>query len=780
MTLRNVRLILFREVRDQLRDRRTLFMIFVLPVLLYPLLGISLSQMKQFRSERPTRVLLIGAEGLFDNSPLPSGEGPGVRAADEARHSPERLADEPVPPPSAVRPPPSFPPPPLFTDGRLAPGLCPEWDQASALLELVPLEPRPDAPDAEALREEARRAIEAGQYDAALCFPADFAERLEAHGRELRRRAEAPRGGPRAGSEEPPPVPRPGILYTTANERSQIAMAHLTAVLDRWTGQVRRQNLEASEVPASAVHPFEVDVFDLARETAYRGAWLWSTILPMLLVVWAMTGAFYPAVDLCAGEKERGTLETLLTSPAARSEIVLGKLLTVMAFSAATAVLNLLSVGVTGCLIFSRLQNFQPPPPLAIVWLLVALLPVSALFSALCVALAAFARSSKEGQYYLVPLLLVSVPLAVVPMTSGATLSLGTALIPVVGIVLALKGAIEGSLVQVLPLLPVVLAVTAAACWAAVRWAVEQFNSESVMFRESERLDVGLWFRRLLYDRRPTPTAAAAVFCCVAILMLCFVADATLPEPAGFFGFVRALLAKQLACILAPALLMAIFLTSKPRQTLLLKLPRWQTLLAAAALAVAVQPVAMALRSGVERLYPVNEQVQRAMERMQSMFVGASAGWTILFMALLPAICEELAFRGFILSGFRQAGHRWRAIVTSAIVFGLVHPVVQQSILACLLGILLGYLAVQSGSILPGMLFHCLYNTLILASSWVTAQTLDRWCPWYVSVLGGLAGAVILAWFARLPSARSPEEALHAAIRAAPAGPAGCCADGVE
>ncbi len=62
----------------------------------------------------------------------------------------------------------------------------------------------------------------------------------------------------------------------------------------------------------------------------------------------ALTGAFYPAVDLCAGEKERGTMETLLISPAKRSEIVLGKFFTVMLASILTAVLNLVSMGLTG------------------------------------------------------------------------------------------------------------------------------------------------------------------------------------------------------------------------------------------------------------------------------------------------------------------------------------------------------------------------------------------------------------------------------------------------
>ena len=79
-------------------------------------------------------------------------------------------------------------------------------------------------------------------------------------------------------------------------------------------------------------------------------------IFPFLLVMWSLTGALYPAVDLCAGEKERGTMETLLISPASREEIVWGKFLTIWVFSSATAVLNLFSMGITTMLIGSQLK----------------------------------------------------------------------------------------------------------------------------------------------------------------------------------------------------------------------------------------------------------------------------------------------------------------------------------------------------------------------------------------------------------------------------------------
>ncbi len=571
------------------------------------------------------------------------------------------------------------------------------------------------------------------KYDAALVFPPDFAQRLAAYRTAIRDAAGKP---PAAGSTSQtssgknPEIPRPKIIYTTVNERSLLACTRLTAVLDRWTEEVGKTNLVAGGMPAEAVRPFAVESANLAGQSASKSVNIWSRILPVLLLLWAMTGAFYPAVDLCAGEKERGTLETLLSSPAERSEIVVGKLLTIMVFSMVTAALNIVSVGITGSLIFRQMENFGGPPPLAVLWLTLAVVPVAALFSALCLALAAFARSTKEGQYYLMPLMMLSLPMAVLPMSPGVELTLGNSLIPISGLVLLLKTLLEGSYMQALQYLPVVLAVTLAACWLSVRWAVEQFNKESVIFRESERFAVGLWLRHLMRDREPTPSVAEGLFCGAMILVLSFVFRSSVAPPSGFEGFARVTLVLQLAVILTPALLMAVMLTSSPRQTLLLRLPRWKMIPAAAVLALAMHPFIIGLNQLVMYLYPIAPEMKRLVDDLQTKFASADLGLLILCVAVVPAVCEELAFRGFILSGCRSLGNNRRAIVVSAILFGVTHGFLQQSINAGLLGLVLGYLAVKSGSLLPGIVFHFLHNSMTVLSAKITPELIEAFPAW--------------------------------------------------
>ncbi|MBI2823710.1 MAG: CPBP family intramembrane metalloprotease [Planctomycetia bacterium] len=732
----NVKLIFLREVRDQLRDRRTLFMIAVLPVVLYPLLGMSMFQVAQFVREQPTKVLVVGRWRL--------------------PNSPE-----------------------LFENGRFSA----RWfgDQAaSELLAVEFVSERDLAPDEERDADRWRSAIDLGRCDAVLYVPPDFGERLE----ELRIAVRDIRPEDSEAARDIQ-VPAPQVFYSTATEKSQLAMRRVGQAVSRWSEEVGRENLALGHLPQNSAEPFKVSEHDTAT-TGHRDAALWSKVLPFMLLIWALTGAFYPAIDLCAGEKERGTLETLLSSPAERIEIVWGKLLTVMLFSTATAVLNLVSLGATGAIVLRQLPRLGPPPALAPLWLLIALVPVAALFSALCLAIAAFARSTKEGQYYLMPLVLVTLPLVMIPMAPGGELTLGNSLIPVTGIVLLLRAMLEGNYAQALLYGPPVGLVTLGCCLLAIRWAVDQFNSEGVLFRESERFDLRLWLRQLLHDRESTPTVAGAVFCGVLILMLRFFMGFALPQPDTFFDLARVTLVSQLAVVATPALLMTIMLSRSPTKTLLLCPPVAGSLMAALVslpaavlLAAAVYPTLSWLGVIVQQLYPLSPQLKELLTRI---FHERPELWkTLLIMAVVPAVCEELAFRGFILSGLRRMGHKWRAIIVSSLFFAVTHLIFQQSILTFLVGIVIGYVAVQSGSLLPCVLYHITHNSITILMSNVQSATLREHpvlrllvrelpdegglvCTWSAVAVGGIVAIAILLWFRRLPSAMSPEEALQEAI----------------
>lgn len=706
MNWSNVRWILAREIRDQFRDRRTLFMITVLPILLYPLLGASIFQIAQFRRERPMTVLIVGRDEVQNlQPPLVAGD---------------RFAAE------------------LFGDPARARLLDVQFD-----------EPANNSTDRLA---EARRQVRSGRYDAVLYFPAGFARQLDQFRRALAERKFDP--------SSRITVPQPEIVFSKANEKSLVAYERLSGALQRWNELVVRKNLADSGLPDIVAQPIDIKPANVADPSESNAA-VWSKVLPVLLLLWALTGAFYPAIDLCAGEKERGTLETLLSSPAQRTEIVLGKLLTIILFSMITAALNVVSMGITGAMV-GQVAGLGAPPLLAAVWLAVALLPVSALFSALSLALAAFARSTKEGQYYLMPLMLVIMPLAVLSNAPGMELTLGNSLIPVTNVVLLLRAMIEGHYLTAARFALPVIATTFICCLLAVRWAVDQFNSESVLFRESERLDLGLWLRHMWRERRETPAVAAAVFCGLLILAARFVFSFSLPNPADFQGLLITSLITQVVVVLVPALLMTALFARSPRQTLMLRIPAFSSVVAAALLAVAIIPLRNLLSIAIHQLYPLNDEIARMFEGLLRQ--SPNFGLTLAVVALAPALCEELAFRGFIFTGLMSSGRKWRAIVVSALFFGVTHLILQQSIVAAAQGIVLGIIAAHTASILPCMVYHFVNNGLALYLT--RPEVADRY-PWLVSsgptdvafwiqvAVSTLATAGLLAWLIRSSGSRN-------------------------
>jgi sodium transport system permease protein len=763
MQWKNVKLIYLREMRDQLRDRRTLFLIAVLPLLLYPLLGMSFFQLSQFLQHHAAKVLVLGEEELQGDW-LP------------------RLLDE------------QYFDARLFDDPSQRENLQVAWAEDFPDVDLGSRGPQSgngaDQPHADGdndhLEAATRKLLDEGRIEAVLQFPPGFGDRLS----ELRQSLLDRQAG-RAADEAD--FPEPVILFNSANEKSQLAQLRVEQVLRKWRAEVTEKNLADSDVPMEAARPFELQPRDVALERQ-RHAAVWSKILPFIVFIWALTGAFYPAVDLCAGEKERGTLETLLTSPALRREIVWGKLLTVMTFSTVTAMLNLTSMGITGKFVIDQLsqvsnlgdQNpLSMPPLLSLVWLVAALVPISALFSALCLACAAFARSTKEGQYYLMPLMLVSMPLMMLPMSPGVELNLGNSLIPLTGVVLLLRSVIEGQYHLAWPFVAPVAGVTLACGLLAIRWAEEQFNRESVLFREGERLELRRWLVHVVRDRGDTPSLAQAVLCAAVILVVQFFISVALSSQAAddlsFDFFARAILISQLACVFAPAAIMTLVLTRKPMRTLLLeRFPHWSHVAAAAALAVALHPLAVRLAEGIGDMYPVQGEVRESMEGIQDALARAPNWWVVLaLMALLPAICEEIAVRGFILSGLRHVGHKWWAISISAVAFGAIHMFLQQKITAAAAGLVIGFIAVQTGSLIPCIVFHAIHNGLAVSlPTWgAAAKAADPGGP-LARLLGGdhpliyhpaavvacgVAAAAILWRLHGITYRRTPEEQLEEA-----------------
>ncbi len=773
---RTVSLIFQREVRDQFRDRRTLFMIAVLPLLLYPALGLGMMQLTVLFREQPRTVVILGAENLPAEPVLLDGshfaerwfQRPGATDSSAAAAAAAKLVVISDTPDSVERV--------RAADKRLnAPQLLERAQEIQKVL-----------------HDDAHRAGElfgSSGLQTIVIIPPDFGKRLGEIREELAQKQE--------GAGVSADYPRPEVVFNKADEKSHITYSRVANALDKWEMAILEDWLKLARIDQKITQPVMAKAVDVALDEQVAAS-IWSKLFPTLLIIMSVTGAFYPAIDLVAGEKERGTMETLLICPATRTEIVLGKFFTVMLFSCATALLNLGSMGLTGKHIagmaptgaLSAAHDLSFPPLSALAWIVLLLIPLAALFSALCLALATFARSSKEGQYYLTPLLMVTLGLTMFCLSPTVDLTPQYSILPVVGAALLLKGLLlspmnPGALyLYVGPVLATSFLYSALALW----WAIDQFKREEVLFREGERFELGLWVRHLLRDKEPLPSFSEALFCFVLIMLLQFFATGYMRNQIGpgaeldSSTMMKLILVQQLAIIACPALMMGLMLTTSVRNTFRIHWPGWRMLGIACFLPFLIHPLSVEVLSELQWFF--GELPPEVIKPLTAMSDDKLPIWFVLLAAAAaPGFCEEVAFRGFILSGLGRRGRVLLAVVLSSAAFGIMHMIPQQVFNASLIGLVIGCLAVRSNSLIPCFVFHFMNNALgvfhgrygkeLPESEWLdpffamTDGSLRYRWPTLVICIG--LAAPILVWLFRPLFARDPEAGRHDEFHFAPA-----------
>lgn len=309
-------------------------------------------------------------------------------------------------------------------------------------------------------------AIRNNEFDVALVIPADFASRKAAVQQTEWQ-----------------------LIY---NRSSQLDFMYnyFDELLTSYTAELQRATLSQLGVdPANLtaiIKPVELTRVNTAEQRENLGESM-GAILAYALVLLCLSGAMYPAVDMGAGEKERGTLETLLICPVSRTAIVLGKFLTVLTTALMTALITVVSLGVWGAIISAFADLSKVSEALAsitvldLVLMFSLLLPTAAIFASLLLAISIYARTFKEAQNYMSPLtILVIVPL-MVAMAPGMELNASTALIPLTNIALAIKELLKGTADY--GLLALIFASTTALAGALIAFCVHWFQQEKVLFR---------------------------------------------------------------------------------------------------------------------------------------------------------------------------------------------------------------------------------------------------------------------------------------------------------
>ncbi|KUK27253.1 MAG: ABC-type Na+ efflux pump, permease component [Acetothermia bacterium 64_32] len=268
------------------------------------------------------------------------------------------------------------------------------------------------------------------------------------------------------------------LYYDAADQRAQAGAAKVKAFLADYLQGLARERLVAMGVdPEELTPPFTLEEVDVGGEEALARMLL-SQLLPYFLVLSILTGAMGLGAEITAGEKERGTLATLLSSRLSRREIVLGKFMAVLAVSLVTAVLS-----AAGLLL--GIQSFGVGlgglPVGSVAWVLALLVPLAMTLSALVIIVGSFARTQKEASAYLLPVTMLVVVLGISTTFGGGELGGAKLAVPIAGPMAAIKQALMGGLTlgEVGWALLSSLGVAGLLLWAAVRF----FHSEKVLFR---------------------------------------------------------------------------------------------------------------------------------------------------------------------------------------------------------------------------------------------------------------------------------------------------------
>ena len=303
----------------------------------------------------------------------------------------------------------------------------------------------------------------------------------------------------------------------------------------------------APELPAAA------PTVSLRTIGTQSGGSALATLVPLILVLMTITGAVYPAIDLTAGERERGTIEALIASPVPRGQVLFAKYVAVVTVALLTAVVNLVAMLVTlqaGGLMQLLTGGSDAIPWFSLLQIFGLLVLFSGFFAAVLLCLTSFAKSFKEAQAYLIPLMLLALAPGVLSLLPGVYLTPMLAIVPLVNIILLARELLSGVVNPVAAAAALISTVVYAA--AALGIAARLFGTDAIL-RGSERSAGSLLRRPAQASDVPSPSSAAltmAIIFPVYFVVSNFLAQAAATEQqTGGINFQARLIASAVSLL---------------------------------------------------------------------------------------------------------------------------------------------------------------------------------------------------------------------------------------
>lgn len=523
--------------------------------------------------------------------------------------------------------------------------------------------------------------------------------------------------GPPPGPDSDSSTPV-AIAFDEAQIRSVVASEGVRGVLDRANEFMLSRRLGAMQLDPSFIEPLHIRSTNVATAERMAGSVL-GQIVPLILIMMTMTGAIYPAIDLTAGERERGTLETLMAAPVPTVDLITGKFVVVTLVGMLSAILNLLSIGGTiylgGVGSILTQGNSLIFPIYALPWVLAMLLPLAVMFSAVLLAVCSFARSFKEAQNYIVPVMMAAMIPGVVGILPGTRMEGPITIMPVANIVVLTRDLFLGEF-DLGNILWVMMSTSLYAV-AAVAVAAKLFGQEAVQFADSG--SVRTIFQRRYFKPKLVPSAATALLALTIVYILNFYIQNSVgqafmaPGESPGQAYLGAIMLTLVMLLGVAPYAMSKYLRLNAPTTFMLEMPAPQAWIVALLLGGSTWILARSWAAFQSEWFPMDPAMKAAMEAQLGDLLSSSALPLLLMaFAITPALVEELFFRGFVLSGLASNVGRITAVIVVALAFGLFHYSAHRMFITTALGLVLCLLAIQYRSIWPGMLAHMMHNGL--------------------------------------------------------------------
>lgn len=627
MRLNIISIVFRKELREMLRDRRSLTIMFGIPLVLYPALTIMISMV-------------------------------GMSKTKELKETPAKIA---------------------IVNLIDAPHLNEVLTAKTSSVTITP-------------SEDPKRDLLSGKLDAVIIVPP---------------RAEADL----LASREPKFIVQVDRSRTT----SAVADNKVDKLFDKYEQWAIEERLRSHGQPTNLLQPIKKTTEDLATADQRFGK-MFAMALPVLLLMTGMLGALFPALNATTTERELGTLETLLVTPAGRTELLMAKGALVLLSSLLTAGLNMLSMSLVLWRVLSQepeLGNLKVSvSALALSYL--AAVPSLITFATLVLIVGLLARNFREANSLATPIMMIPLASMMVGVMEPA-MSPGLLITPVANTTIIIREVLTSRITAG----PFVLSFISSCVYAGLLLsaAARVFTNEQLVNPAWEPVSMKGFRSGLIGGGRPRrlPAVDEALALFAATLLLSFYIQPSLMK----YGLIPLLIISQVGLLAGPAILLAWIGRYQWRETFSWRRPAITAALGGILLGIGLSPLMSFVSNQQAKVWEPNPAQHEQMMKLLLPPIEKHPFLVPLLVGILAGVCEETLFRGPILAGLRRRlSNKW-AIIITGLLFAAAHLDLFGLPIRMFLGVILGWIVVSTGSIVPAMLMHALYDITQLAmASW--------------------------------------------------------------